>query len=178
MYKSIYKTPEDFSDITLTSDGNFLTGLWFDDSYDDAKHNYKYEEKELKIFDDAKAWLDSYFSGNRPNFTPKYKIDGITPFAKEVYDILVKIPYGKTIAYNDIAKEIAKNRKISKMSAQAVGVAVGKNPICIIVPCHRVVGIDGNLTGYGGRLKNKIELLKLEQNDMSKFYVPKKGNKL
>ena len=178
MYKSSYKSPDGFSDITLISDGKFLTGLWFDGSYGEEKHNHKYEEKELKIFDETKSWLDIYFSGGKPNFTPKYKIDGITPFAKEVYDILTKIPYGKTITYNDIAKKIAKNRKISKMSAQAVGVAVGKNPICIIIPCHRVVGKDGNLTGYGGRLKNKIELLKLEKNDMSKFYVPKKGNKL
>ena len=88
------------------------------------------------------------------------------------------IPFGKTLTYNDIAKLIAKDRGVSKMSAQAVGGAVGWNPICIIIPCHRVVGTNGSLTGYGGGIKNKIELLKLENNDMSKFFIPKRGTKL
>lgn len=83
------------------------------------------------------------------------------------------IPYGKTITYNDIAKSIAKKRNISKMSGQAVGGAVGWNPICIIIPCHRVVGATGNLTGYGGGLNNKIELLKIEKNNMQEFHLPK-----
>ena len=89
-----------------------------------------------------------------------------------------KIPYGRTITYNDIAKEIAKNKGIKRMSAQAVGGAVGWNPICIIVPCHRVVGTNGSLTGYGGGIKNKVKLLELEKNDMSKFTIPKKGTAL
>lgn len=89
-----------------------------------------------------------------------------------------KIPYGRTITYNDIAKEIAKNKGIKRMSAQAVGGAVGWNPICIIVPCHRVVGTNGSLTGYGGEIKNKVKLLELEKNDMSKFTIPKKGTAL
>ena len=89
-----------------------------------------------------------------------------------------EISYGTTITYNDIAKKIANQRGIKKMSSQAVGGAVGWNPICIIIPCHRVVGSNGNLTGYGGGLKNKVALLKLEKNDMSQFFIPKKGNKL
>ena len=89
-----------------------------------------------------------------------------------------KIPYGKTVTYNDIAKEIAQNRGIEKMSAQAVGGAVGWNPICIIVPCHRVVGTNGSLTGYGGGIQNKVKLLEIENNDMSKFTIPKKGTTL
>lgn len=89
-----------------------------------------------------------------------------------------KIPYGKTVTYNDIAKEIAQNRGIEKMSAQAVGGAVGWNPICIIVPCHRVVGTNGSLTGYGGGIQNKVKLLEIENNDMSKFTIPKKGTAL
>ena len=93
-------------------------------------------------------------------------------------DIVSNIPFGKTLTYNDIAKLIAKDRGVSKMSAQAVGGAVGWNPICIIIPCHRVVGTNGSLTGYGGGIKNKIELLKLENNDMSKFFIPKRGTKL
>lgn len=174
MYKIVYKSPKAFSNIVMTSDGNFLTGLWFEGSYDKQKSNY--EEKELKIFDEVKLWLDIYFNGKNPSFIPKYNISGITQFEKEVYDILVKIPYGKTLTYDLIAKQIAKKRGINKMSAQAVGRAIGKNPICIIIPCHRIVGKDGSLTGYNGGIKNKIELLKLEQNDMSNFYVPKKGN--
>ena len=89
-----------------------------------------------------------------------------------------KIPYGKTITYNDIAKEIAKKKGIDRMSAQAVGGAVGWNPICIIIPCHRVIGSNNSLVGYGGGIKNKIKLLEIEKNDMSKFIVPKKGTAL
>ena len=87
-------------------------------------------------------------------------------------DIMMKIPYGKTITYGDIAKEIASRRGIEKMSARAVGAAVGSNPICIIIPCHRVIGSGGNLTGYGGGIQNKIALLKLEGNDMNNFVLP------
>ena len=119
-----------------------------------------------------------YFSGKIPDFTPKYKIDDISPFRRRVIDIMNRIPYGKTVAYNDIAKEIAQERGLEKMSAQAVGGAVGANPICIIVPCHRVVGTNGSLTGYGGGIKNKVRLLELEGNDMTKFTVPKKGTAL
>lgn len=89
-----------------------------------------------------------------------------------------KIEYGKTITYNDIAKEIAKERGITRMYAQAVGGAVGANPICIIIPCHRVVATNGSLTGYGGGIKNKIKLLELEGLDMSKFIIPTKGTAL
>jgi len=177
-YIKRYKTNDDFSDILLSSDGTYLTGLWFEGSYDDEKLNHNYEEKDLKIFDETKKWLDIYFSGKEPCFTPKYKIENLSCFRKIIMDILIKIPYGKTVTYNDIAKEVAKIKGIKKMSAQAVGTAVGKNPICIIIPCHRVVGKNGNLTGFGGGLKNKIGLLKIENNDMENFFIPKKGNKL
>ena len=100
-----------------------------------------------------------------PEFTPKYKINNITDFRKEVIDIMNLIPFGETITYNDIAETIAKKRRIKKMSAQAVGGAVGSNPICIIIPCHRVVGKNGKLTGYGGGIKNKEILLEHEQNN-------------
>ena len=159
--------------IYLTSNGEYLTGLWFKDSKDTLKHHGNFKKKDLPIFRETIKWLDIYFSGNIPNFTPKYKIDNLTPFRKLVIDIMNKIPYGEVITYNDIAKEIAKKRKITKMSAQAVGGAVGWNPICIIIPCHRVVGANGNLTGYGGGIQNKIKLLKIEKNDMSKFSLPK-----
>lgn len=132
----------------------------------------------MPIFDKTSKWLDIYFSGQEPDFTPEYKIENLTPFRKQVIDIMNKIPYGKTITYNDIAKEIAKSKGIEKMSAQAVGGAVGWNPICIIIPCHRVVGTNGSLVGYGGGINNKIKLLEIEKNDMNKFTVPKKGTAL
>ena len=176
MYKRTYNSP--FGTIYMKSDGEYLTGLWFDGSRDSYKHNGNFEEKNLLIFEETAKWLDIYFNGEEPNFKPKYKIENLTPFRKQVIDIMNKITYGKTITYNDIAKEIAKNKGIHKMSAQAVGGAVGWNPICIIIPCHRVVGTNGSLTGYGGGIKNKIKLLELEKNDMSKFTVPKKGTAL
>lgn len=175
IYKCTYETPKEFSNMIMNSDGEYLTGLWFEDSRDSSKHKINCEEKNLPVFNETKKWLDLYFSGKVPDFTPKYKIENITPFRKEVIDIMNTISYGKTLTYNDISKIIAKNRGIKKMSAQAVGGAVGWNPICIIIPCHRVVGTNGSLTGYGGGIKNKVELLKLENNDMSKYFIPKKG---
>lgn len=165
IYKYIYKTPNGFSDMIMNSDGEYLTGLWFEDSRDSAKHIIDCEEKNLEIFKETSKWLDIYFSGSLPKFTPKYKIENITPFRQEVIDIMNFIEYGKTMTYNDISKIIAKKRGIKRMSAQAVGGAVGWNPICIIIPCHRVIGANGNLTGYGGGIKNKIALLALEKND-------------
>ncbi len=132
----------------------------------------------MPVFDKTSKWLDTYFSGQEPDFTPECKIENLTPFRKQVIDIMNKIPYGKTITYNDIAKKIAKSKGIEKMSAQAVGGAVGWNPICIIIPCHRVVGTNGSLVGYGGGINNKIKLLEIEKNDMNKFTVPKKGTAL
>ena len=172
MYIKEYQSP--LGIIYLKSDGEYLTGLWFKDSRDSLKHRAEYQVKDLPIFNDTGKWLDIYFDGQIPNFTPKYKIENLTPFRQQVIDIMNKIPYGNTITYNDIAKEIAKMKGISKMSAQAVGGAVGWNPICIIIPCHRVVGAKGNLTGYGGGMNNKIKLLEIEKNDMNKYYLPKK----
>jgi len=171
MYYQKYKCP--FSNILLTSDGKYLTGLWFEGSKDELKHQNNLKEKSLPIFDETKKWLDIYFSGKIPSFTPKYKINYLTPFRKMVIDIMNEIPYGEVLTYKDIAKKIDK-----KMSSQAVGGAVGWNPICIIIPCHRVVGTNGSLIGYGGGIKNKINLLKIEKNDMNKFIIPIKGNKI
>lgn len=178
MYKWKYNTPEGFTNIYMNSDGEYLTELWFEGSRDSSKHTLECEEKELPIFKETSKWLDIYFLGKNPDFTPKYKIENITPFRKEVIDIMNTIPYGKTITYNDISKIIATNRGINKMSSQAVGGAVGWNPICIIIPCHRVVGTNGSLTGYGGGIQNKFSLLKLEGIDMKEFFVPKKGTAL
>ena len=177
-YKNIYKPPKGFTNIYMNSDGEYLTGLWFEGSRDSTKHTIDCEEKELQIFKETSKWLDIYFAGQNPDFIPKYKINNLTPFRKEVIDIMNTIPYGKVVTYNDIAGNIAKNRNIKRMSAQAVGGAVGWNPICIIIPCHRVVGTNGSLTGYGGGINNKVLLLKLEGNDMEKYFVPKKGTAL
>ena len=177
-YKYIYQTPENFSNIIMNSDGEYLTGLWFEESRDVSKHIIDCEEKELEIFKETSKWLDIYFGGKNPDFTPKYKIENLTPFRQEVTNIMNSIEYGKVITYNDISKIIAKKRGIKRMSSQAVGGAVGWNPICIIIPCHRVVGTNGSLTGYGGGIKNKSELLMLEGHDMSKYFVPKRGTAL
>lgn len=171
IYKQIYRTPDDFDDLIMVGEDNYLKELNFLDSENHNKYFSKYEENNLPVFDKTKLWLDIYFSGNVPEFVPEYILDNLTLFRKEVLDIINEIPYGKTITYNEIAERIAEKRGIKKMSAQAVGGAVGWNPLCIIIPCHRVVGSNGNLTGYGGGMKNKIALLKLEKNDMSKFYI-------
>lgn len=169
VYKWTYETSKGFSNMIMNSDGEYLTKLYFKSSKKSLKHEIDCEEKYLQIFEETKKWLDIYFSGKEPDFTPRYKINNTTLFRKEVIDIINKIPYGKVITYNDIAKEIAKKRGIKRMSAQAVGSAVGWNPICIIIPCHRVVGANGNLTGYSGGMKNKVSLLALENNNMNKY---------
>lgn len=158
-------------DILISSDGEYLTGVWFENSKDDKKHNNNYEEKQVPIIKETCRWLDIYFSGRNPDFIPKYKINNLTDFRQEVIDIMNKITYGKLITYGDIAKIIAKRKGIKRMSSQAVGGAVGWNPICLIIPCHRVIGVNGNLTGYGGGINNKIKLLQLEGHDISRFYV-------
>lgn len=147
----------------LAADEIGLTGVWFEEQKYFALHlDEKYEEKELPIFTDTKHWLDIYFSGKEPDFTVPLHLTG-TDFQKEVWQILCSIPHGKTITYGEIARKIASNRGISRMSAQAVGGAVGHNPVSIIVPCHRVIGSDGNLTGYAGGIDKKAYLLALER---------------
>ena len=158
-----YKTPDGFSDLLLNSDGEYLTGLWFEGSADGSKHTSFGEEKELPVFRETCPWLDFYFAGKNPDFTPRYKINGLTPFRQEVIEIMKTIPYGETITYGEIAAIIDKKRGLTRMSAQAVGGAVGWNPICIIIPCHRVMGANGSLTGYGGGIANKIALLAHER---------------
>ena len=161
-YAHTYKTHDGFDDIMMNSDGNVLTGLWFINSPDESKHRSDNQNTDLPIFDDTDRWLDIYFSGRQPNWMPHYRIDGLTPFRKEVTDIMLTIPFGETLTYGEIAAVIAQHHGIPRMSSRAVGGAVGWNPICIIVPCHRIIGAGGKLTGYGGGLHNKIALLALE----------------
>jgi methylated-DNA-[protein]-cysteine S-methyltransferase len=147
----------------MMSDGDVLTGLHFVDSRKVSKVCRDCVERELPVFGETRRWLDEYFCGREPGFTPPYRIDGLTLFRKDVIDAMLKIPFGETATYGDIAAAIAKKRGMKKMSAQAVGGAVGWNPICIIIPCHRVVGANGALVGYGGGIKNKVALLEHER---------------
>ena len=130
-----------------------------------------FEERNLAVFDQTKRWLDLYFSGREPGFMPALNPAG-SAFRRAVWEILLKIPYGKTTTYGQIAREIAAARGLAKMSAQAVGGAVGHNEISIIIPCHRVVGTHGSLTGYAGGIDRKIKLLQLEGVDMRGLFTP------
>ena len=159
-YISHYKSP--LGSITLASDGDSLIGLWFDgQKYFGTTLGDEYEEKPLPIFDRTAAWLDIYFDERIPDFTPKISLND-TDFRREVWDILLTIPYGKTMTYGEIAATIAQKRGVASISAQAVGGAVGRNPISIIVPCHRVIGSNKSLTGYAGGIERKAALLRIE----------------
>ena len=152
--------------ITIAGTETAITGLWFDgQKYFGSTLSPSCEEKNLPVFEQADLWLDIYFSGKIPDFTPTifYKT---TDFRRAVWEILLKIPYGKTMTYGDIASEIARQRGVAAMSAQAVGNAVGHNPISLIIPCHRVVGADGSLTGYAGGTDKKAKLLQLEKAEI------------
>ena len=160
--------------IVLASDGNALTGLWFGeqkysgnsaDTGDAGRDEGKVPRRGiLPVFADTIRWLDIYFNGKDPAFVPALGLDvsGASDFRKKIWDILLTIPYGQTMSYGEIANIYAKKNGLKKMSAQAVGGAVGHNPISLIVPCHRVIGSDGSLTGYGGGLDKKTRLLELE----------------
>ena len=149
--------------ITLAGNGAALTGLWFD-----GQRHYAetlpagHTEKSLPVFDEADRWLDLYFGGRIPDFTPALAPEG-SPFRKAVWKILLSIPYGETVTYGQIAERIAKEAGTGRMSAQAVGSAVGHNPISLIIPCHRVVPADGSPGGYAGGTDRKIRLLQMER---------------
>ncbi|MEB7039622.1 methylated-DNA--[protein]-cysteine S-methyltransferase [Staphylococcus gallinarum] len=174
-YKTYYESP--IGRIALTSDGTNLTGLWLPNHKDfEQQYNETLREAELPVFDKVSNWLNDYFSGNNPEINFPLAPEG-TEFRKRVWNLLLKIPYGETVTYGDIAQDIARQLGKEKMSSQAVGGAVGSNPISIIIPCHRVVGKDGNLTGYGGGIDTKIALFKIEQMNMANYYRPKFSTK-
>lgn len=177
-YKTNYASP--IGPLTLASDGKSLIGLWMEgQKYNLATLPASASPKDdLSIFIASKNWLDSYFSGKNPDITELHLAPAGSNFRREIWRILCEIPYGAVISYGDIAKEIAKKAGKQKFSSQAVGGAVGHNPIAIIIPCHRVVGSNGSLTGYAGGLDKKIKLLTLEGVDMSKLFVPAKGTAL
>ena len=175
-YTTTYSSP--VGGILLAADEIGLTGLWFDGEKFYAKSlDPEHEEKEVPLFKDVKHWLDLYFSGRKPDFMPPVHMLGST-FQLSVWHILEQIPYGQITIYGEIAKQIAASRGLAQMSAQAVGGAVGHNPIPIIIPCHRVVGTNGSLTGYAGGIQKKIALLTLEGAPVDTLSIPTKGTAL
>ena len=175
-YTGHYDSP--LGGITLGSDGENLIGLWFDDQkYFADTLDRQHQSKELPVFDETKRWLDIYFSGKAPDFTPPLLMK-CSDFRKSVWEIMLQIPYGQTMTYGEIAAKVAKERGLEKMSAQAVGGAVGHNSISLIIPCHRVVGTNGSLTGYAGGIDKKVQLLTLEKANMEGFYVPRHSTAL
>ena len=164
--------------ILLAADEIGLTGLWFDrEKYFADNLPAEHTERETPVLAESKRWLDTYFAGSEPDFLPPLHPIG-SAFRREVWEILLRIPYGQTTTYGAIAHELAQKRGLARMSAQAVGGAVGHNEISIIIPCHRVVGASGSLTGYAGGIDKKVRLLELERADMRGFFVPKKGTAL
>ena len=177
IYTNNYDSP--LGRILLAGDEEGLTGLWFTEGsrYCGLGLKKGAVPRETGYFDQTKQWLDLYFTGHDPGFIPKIHLTG-SAFRNRVGEIMCGIPFGETVTYGWIADQIAKERGVEKMSAQVVGGAVGHNPICIIVPCHRVVGANGSLTGYGGGIMRKKALLELEGIDTNRFTVPKKGTAL
>ena len=161
MFESRLHSP--LGEIRLRSDGESLTGLWFVGQVNDAKDHSDIEIKDdLPVFGQVETWLQSYFSGNQTPITFPLQPKG-TIFQERVWKILQEIPYGETMTYGEIAQRIAKEKGVETYSAQAVGQAVGKNPISILIPCHRVLGKNGALTGYAGGVHRKEQLLRIER---------------
>lgn len=172
-YTVKYHSP--LGEMLLAADAVGLTGLWFaGEKFFAAGLDPEHEEGNLPVFETARKWLDLYFSGKEPDFMPPIHMIG-SPFRLDVWKLLRQIPYGQTVTYGELAKTIARQRGLPRMSAQAIGGAVGHNEISIIVPCHRVVGADGSLTGYAGGLDKKERLLALEGVTMEKLFLPTKG---
>ncbi len=168
-YTYQYQSP--MGEILLASDGYALTGAWFkDQKYYGATLENQTKEGELPVFLEACKWLDIYFEGKDPGPIPPVSMKG-SPFRQKVWNVLKEIPYGRTITYGHIANELAREGGIPSMSAQAVGGAVGHNPISIMIPCHRVIGSKGNLTGYAGGIQKKEALLRLEGHVIEEGFI-------
>jgi len=165
----IYNYQSPLGDITLAGNERALTGLWFEgQKYFGSTLPEGSEPGELPVFLQTKRWLDLYFAGEIPDFMPPLEPQG-SPFRKKVWEIMLGIAYGQTMTYGDIARRMADWLGVPTMSAQAVGGAVAHNPISILIPCHRVVGTGGSLTGYAGGIEKKIALLKLEENHVGDY---------
>ncbi len=175
-YIQHYSSP--LGGILLAADEIGLTGSWFDgEKYFADNLPAEHAERQTPILAEAARWLDIYFTGKEPGFTPPLHPIG-SAFRQAVWEILLQIPYGQTTTYGEIARQLAEKQGLEKMSAQAVGGAVGHNEISVIIPCHRVVGTSGSLTGYAGGIDKKVKLLELERTDMCGFFIPKKSTAL
>ncbi len=176
IYTQHYDSP--LGGILLAADETGLTGLWFDgEKYYADNLAAEHEARDTQALGAAKRWLDVYFAGKEPDFLPPLHPIG-SAFRQEVWQLLLEIPYGQTTTYGALARRLAERRGLRHMSAQAVGGAVGHNEISILIPCHRVVGTSGSLTGYAGGIDKKLSLLRLEQADLRGFFVPTKGTAL
>ena len=176
VYTCHYESP--LGGILLAADEAGLTGLWFDgQKYFARDLPAEHTERNTPLLLKAGRWLDIYFTGREPDFMPPLHPVG-SAFRQSVWEILLQIPYGQTMTYGEIARQLAERQGGVRVSAQAVGGAVGHNEISIIIPCHRVVGTGGSLTGYAGGIDKKIKLLELEHADMRRFFVPKRGTAL
>lgn len=178
VYTAYYNSP--IGRLLLAEKDGALVGVWMEGQkyYLGSLRDETEENLESSILQQAVIWLDRYFGGEKPKISELKLSPAGSEFRKEVWNILCEIPYGETMTYGEISQKMALNRGIERMSAQAVGGAVGHNPISIIVPCHRVVGTNGSLTGYAGGIEKKIKLLTHEGVDMDKLFVPKKGTAL
>ena len=166
--------------LTIAGDERGLAGLWLEGQkyFGGTVPGELRPRDDLAVFSQARDWLDRYFDGETPEIEELSLAPAGSEFRQIVWQILCEIPSGQTTTYGEIAKKVAQRTGKKTMSAQAVGGAVGHNPISIIIPCHRVVGTNGSFTGYAGGIDKKIELLKLEGVDVSGFFVPKKGTAL
>lgn len=178
LYKSYYNSH--LGEMLIVSDNEKLIGVWIKDQkyYLDKIKEEIILKNDLDIIQKTIDWLNRYFNGEKPTIHELQLAPRGSNFRQIVWNILCQIPYGETRTYGYIAKKVAKIMNKEKMSAQAVGNAVGHNPISIIIPCHRVVGENGSLTGYAGGIENKIKLLRIENVNMENLYVPRKGSTL
>lgn len=172
-YTQTYSSP--LGEVLLSADDMGLSGLWFvGQRYFARTLPSGAVPRETPVLTASKRWLDCYFSGKRPDFLPPLHLIG-TDFQQAVWNLLLEIPYGQTVTYGALARTLAQQLGKPAMSAQAVGAAVGRNPVSVIVPCHRVVGADGNLTGYAGGVERKLQLLQLEGADLTRLHVSKES---
>lgn len=177
-YSTTYSSPVGY--LTIAAQDDKIVGLWIEGQkyHGNSVPEEMIENDDIPVFNEAKKWLGRYFSGEKPAISELSLAPMGSEFRQNVWAVLCEIPYGKVITYGDIAREMAAKMGKESMSSQAVGGAVGHNPISIIIPCHRVVGTNGSLTGYAGGIDKKIELLELEGADMSKLFTPKRSSAL
>lgn len=176
-YSTVYSSPIGL--LTLASNGEQIVGLWVEgQKYFGSRLGELQQQDDLPVFSQTRQWLDSYFAGEQPEVSQVPLAPEGSEFRRAIWQILCEIPYGQTTTYGEIARQMAARTGRASMSSQAVGGAVGHNPVSIIIPCHRVVGTNGSLTGYASGLARKIHLLELEGVDVSAFSIPQRGTAL